>query len=186
MPWVAMCVSVGISEQLAISSGEDFGHLFKHFRVFGRYYPGQGDEANTRIISIGYFETLQARLLKGRYFTETDNASQGRVAIVNRTMASQMFPGEDPLGKRLIDDYDRDHPVEIVGVVDDIKEGPAPAGAMPWHDLDSEEELEFCAQHGYFAKLNDNKRKVTSEELRTFEKGLNDFQRGKSSADVDY
>jgi hypothetical protein len=53
-------------------------------------------------------------------------------------------------------------------------------------DNRSEEELEFCAQHGYFAKLNDNRRKVTSEELRTFEKGLKDFQRGKSTADIDY
>ena len=58
--------------------------------------------------------------------------------------------------------------------------------AIRQFDNRSEEELEFCAQHGYFAKLNDNKRKVTSEELRTFEKGLNDFQRGKRSADFDY
>jgi predicted permease len=117
-------VSVGISKQLALSSGEDFGHLFAHFRVFGRYYPGQGDEANTRIVGVGYFETLQARLLQGRYFTETDGASQRRVAIINRTLATQSFPGEDPLGKRLIDEYDKDHPVEIIGVVDDIKDGP--------------------------------------------------------------
>jgi hypothetical protein len=58
--------------------------------------------------------------------------------------------------------------------------------AIRQFDNRSEEELEFCAQHGYFANLNDSKRKVTSEELRTFEKGLNDFQRGKSSADFDY
>lgn len=117
-------VSVGISNHLALSSGEDFGSLFVHYRVLGRYYPGQGDEANTRIVGVGYFETLEARLLQGRYFTKTDDASQGRVAIINRTLAKQSFPGEDPLGKRLIDDYDKDHPVEIIGVVDDIKDGP--------------------------------------------------------------
>ena len=117
-------VSVAISDQLAISNGENFGHLFKHFRVFGRYYPGQGDEANTRIIGVGYFETLQARLLKGRFFNEIDDDAHGRVAIINRTFAKQLFLDEDPLGKRLIDEYDRDHPVEIIGVVDDIKEGP--------------------------------------------------------------
>ncbi len=117
-------VAVGISNQLALSGGEAFANLFKHFRVFGRYYPGQGDEANTHIIGVGYFETLQARLLQGRYFAETDDAAQRRVAIINRTMAKQSFPGEDPLRKRLIDEYDRDHPVEIIGVVDDIKDGP--------------------------------------------------------------
>jgi macrolide transport system ATP-binding/permease protein len=39
-------------------------------------------------------------------------------------MAQQIFPGEDPLRKHLIDEYDKDHPVEITGVVDDVKEGP--------------------------------------------------------------
>jgi ABC-type antimicrobial peptide transport system permease subunit len=46
------------------------------------------------------------------------------VAIINRTYANQLFPGEYPLGKRLIDDSDQDHPVEIIGVIDDIKDGP--------------------------------------------------------------
>ena len=117
-------VSVGVSDHLAVLSAEDFGHLFKHFRVFGKYYPGQGDEANIRIIDTGYFQTLRSRLLKGRYFTETDDDSHRRVAIVNRTLANQFFPSEDPNGKRLIDEYDKDHPVEIIGVVDDIREGP--------------------------------------------------------------
>jgi predicted permease len=117
-------VSVGISWQIAVTSGENFANLFEHFRVFGRYYPGQGDEANTRTIGVGYFETLRARLLQGRFFAETDDAAHRRVAIINRTFANQLFPGEDPLGKRLIDDYDQDHPVEIIGVVGDIKDGP--------------------------------------------------------------
>ncbi len=117
-------ISVGISQQLALSSGENFALSFGHFRVSGRSYPGQGDEASTRIVSVGYFETLRARLLRGRYFTEADDASQRPVAIINRTMAKQIFPGEDPLRKHLIDEYDKDHPVEIIGVVDDIKDGP--------------------------------------------------------------
>jgi hypothetical protein len=52
--------------------------------------------------------------------------------------------------------------------------------AIRQFDNRSEEELEFCAQHGYFAKSNANRRKVTSEELRTFENGLNDFRRGEA------
>ena len=117
-------VSVALSDQIAVTSGENFANRFEHFRVFGRYYPGQGDEANTRIIGVGFFETLQARLRQGKYFNETDDAVHGRVVIINRTFANQLFSGENPLGKRLINDYDQDHPVEIIGVVDDIKEGP--------------------------------------------------------------
>ena len=39
-------------------------------------------------------------------------------------MAEQVFSGEDPLGKQLISEFDKDPPLEIIGVVDDIKEGP--------------------------------------------------------------
>jgi macrolide transport system ATP-binding/permease protein len=117
-------ISAGISKDLAVSSGENFAVLFRHFRVFGRSYPGEGDEAITQVVSVGYFETLRARLVQGRYFTEADDASHRRVAIINRTLARQSFPGEDPLGSRLIDEYDKDHPLEIIGVVDDVKEGP--------------------------------------------------------------
>ncbi len=117
-------VSAGISWQIAVTSGENFASLFEHYRVFGRYYPGQGDEANTHIIGVGYFETLRARLLQGRFFDDTDDAAHRRVGIINRTFARELFSGEDPLGKSLIDDNDQDHPVEIIGVVDDITEGP--------------------------------------------------------------
>jgi macrolide transport system ATP-binding/permease protein len=116
--------SAGVSRHLAIGGGEGFAALFRHFRVEGRPYVGEGDEATEQGASVGYFETLRARLLQGRYFTESDDASRPPVAIINRTVAEEMFPAEDPVGKRLIDEYDRDHPIEIIGVVDDIKEGP--------------------------------------------------------------
>jgi macrolide transport system ATP-binding/permease protein len=116
--------SAGVSRQLAIGGGEAFAVLFAHFRVAGRPYVGEGDEAIDQMMSVGYFETLRARLLQGRYFTESDDASRPRVAIINHTMAKQMFSGEDPVGKQLIGEYDKDHPLEIVGVVDDIQEGP--------------------------------------------------------------
>jgi macrolide transport system ATP-binding/permease protein len=112
--------SVGVSRYLAVGSGDGFSH----FKVIGRSYAGQGDEANDRIASVGYFETLQARLLRGRYFTETDDTSRPRVGIINQTMAKQEFAGMDPLGKRIVSEYDQEHPIEIVGVIDDVKEGP--------------------------------------------------------------
>ncbi len=116
--------AVGASEQIAVDSGEGFTHLFRHFRVVGRSYLGEGDEATERCTSVGYFETLQARLLKGRYFTEADDASKPAVAIVNQTMATQSFPEESPLGKLIVSEYDPHHLIQIIGVIDDIKEGP--------------------------------------------------------------
>jgi predicted permease len=116
--------SVGVSTEPAVGSGEGFSHLFTHYRVAGRTSVGVGDEAFDQTASVEYLQTLRARLLRGRYFTDADDASKPGVAIINRTMARQEFPGEDAIGKRIISQYDPDHPSEIIGVVDDVKDGP--------------------------------------------------------------
>ncbi len=128
--------SVGDSEQPVLESGEGYTHTFAHFRVVGRTYLGEGDEANDHGVSVGYFETLRARLLQGRYFSEEDDASKPRVALINRTMAYKIFSGEDPIGKTIVNEFQKDLPLKIVGVVDDIKDGPldtepTPAVYMP-------------------------------------------------------
>jgi predicted permease len=128
--------SAGESEELAVNSGEGYTHSFAHFRVVGRSYLGEGDEVHQQFISVGYFETLSARLLQGRYFSDGDDSSKPRLAIINRTMATKIFSGEDPLGKSIVNEYDKDHPLKIVGVVNDIKDGsldmkPTPAVYEP-------------------------------------------------------
>ena len=52
-------------------------------------------------ISAGYFRTLGATVLAGREFTDADGASELPVAIVNQRFATECWPGEDALGKRL-------------------------------------------------------------------------------------
>jgi len=123
--------SVGVSRQLALAGGERYKSEFAHFRVFGRPYIGQGGEALDEVASVGYFETLRARLRTGRYFTEADDGLHSRIAIINRTMANEYFRGEDPIGKRVVNEYDSDHPLEIVGVIDDLKDGPLDMTATP-------------------------------------------------------
>jgi macrolide transport system ATP-binding/permease protein len=120
-------VSLGDSQEPALASGEGYKNWFEHFRVVGRSYLGEGDEGIGNSVSVGYFETLRARLLRGRYFVEGDDLSKPRVALINRTMAAQIFPGEDPLGKSLIGEWDKEHPVQIIGIVDDLKDGPLDA-----------------------------------------------------------
>jgi macrolide transport system ATP-binding/permease protein len=116
--------SFSTSEELAVDSGESYTHSFEHFRVVGRSYIGQGDEAIRRRVSAGYFETLRARLLYGRYFAEQDDVTKPRVALINRTMARQAFSGADPVGKSVVGEFDKDHPLQVIGVIDDIKDGP--------------------------------------------------------------
>ncbi|MBW8870539.1 MAG: ABC transporter permease, partial [Acidobacteriales bacterium] len=92
-----------------------------------------------RQVSANYFSTLQARLLGGRYFAESDDSSKPRVTIINAAFANRYFPDEDPVGKQI--NY-RGAPatsaMEIVGVVDEIKEGqldfaPRPAFYVPFN-----------------------------------------------------
>jgi len=69
-----------------------------------------------------YFSTLQIPRLRGREFEPTDDRSARSVAIVNETLAHRLFPGLDPIGRRLLLEEDpRPGAVEIVGVVRDSK-----------------------------------------------------------------
>jgi putative ABC transport system permease protein len=77
-------------------------------------------------ISANYFEVMGMRVLKGRVFTSTDTAEAPRVAVINETLAARIWPGEDPIGKRLktgMKEFpDQWNPwCEVVGVVADVK-----------------------------------------------------------------
>jgi predicted permease len=80
-------------------------------------------EANTREVTNNYFSTLQARLLKGRTFDDRDTDISPQVLIVNRALADKYFAG-DAVGKTLTFTFaPTEKPREIVGVVDEIKDG---------------------------------------------------------------
>ena len=48
-----------------------------------------------------FFQTLGARLVEGRFFDARDGAGSPAVAVVNRTMATQFWPGQSAVGKRV-------------------------------------------------------------------------------------
>jgi putative ABC transport system permease protein len=83
--------------------------------------PDQAVSANWYSVSPGYFETMGLPLMAGRAFTAADAAASPRVAIINQTFARRMFPGEDPLGRRLRMGIDGTVAREIVGVVGDVR-----------------------------------------------------------------
>ena len=83
-------------------------------------------------ITPNYFETLKTPVLHGRDFTEQDNESAIRVAIVNEAMARVCWPGKDPVGQRIVIDYlPNDPPREIVGVVGDVRLRRTQQEALP-------------------------------------------------------
>jgi len=124
--------SVALSSDLPVGDGDGLTTI-----AFPEK-PNLGDhnEVNDRQVSTAYFATLQARMLRGRGFAASDDAGRPRVAIINQTLARRYFPNENPLGQHIGTHLSKS-PLEIVGVVDDIREGPLetathPAIYMPW------------------------------------------------------
>src|SRR4029453_4836861 len=79
--------------------------------------------AQFRTVTPGYFETARIPLKRGRTFSERDTDRTRAVAIVNEELARHWLDGLEPIGARLlVDDNDgAPRPVEIVGVVDNVR-----------------------------------------------------------------
>ncbi|HEV3254237.1 MAG TPA: ABC transporter permease [Candidatus Acidoferrales bacterium] len=73
------------------------------FFIEGRPTPAPGHEyvGQYRVISPGYFQTMQIPLKQGRDFSETDTDGAPGVAIINETLAQRYWPNEDPIGKHI-------------------------------------------------------------------------------------
>jgi predicted permease len=93
-------------------------------QIEGKAYPQASDYPLARegIITAGYFDTFQTRLVQGREFRMSDDAKSQPVAIVNESFARVHFPGLDPMGRQ----FKRIRPdttepwLTIVGVVPDL------------------------------------------------------------------
>lgn len=73
-----------------------------------------------RVVSPDYFETLRIPLVRGRYFSAGDDSRNPEVVIINQAMARRLWPGQDPLGKRLKLDAANPAWRQIVGVVGSV------------------------------------------------------------------
>jgi len=84
-------------------------------------------------VGADFFETVGIPILEGRSFSDADEREDARVMLVNRTMARELWPGNDAVGQRvelLRKTY------EIVGVAGDVRSGfilgrPQPAAYLP-------------------------------------------------------
>ena len=88
--------------------------------VQGRPRPRTGEEpqADFRIATPDYFKTMRIQLKAGRLLTEFDGPDATPVMLINEVMAAQIFPGDNPIGQRILL-YGRAR--EIVGVVGAVK-----------------------------------------------------------------
>jgi macrolide transport system ATP-binding/permease protein len=120
--------SVGMSSNMPVECNCNTTWL----RIPGHEWHGEHNDALEREVSASYFQTLKAKLLEGRYFTDADDGTKPREVIINRTLAERYFPGEDPVGKMIGDlDLTPNGMKHVVGMVDDVKEGQLDAERWP-------------------------------------------------------
>jgi putative ABC transport system permease protein len=96
-----------------------------------RAQQGQGVKITFNTVDSVFFRLLGIPILLGRNFTEHDNKTNMKVAVINDTMAKTYWPNENPIGKSISIDSPTGQPVQIIGVVRDSKrnwigESPAP------------------------------------------------------------
>jgi predicted permease len=105
------------------------------FWLPGEFGPEKAVDGSQNIVTKGFFDALGLPLVAGRHFTPADRAGVTTVAIVNETLARQMWPGQDAVGKRILAGRSR-YPIDVIGVVKDAKyrtlgESPNPFFYVP-------------------------------------------------------
>jgi putative ABC transport system permease protein len=109
--------------------------------------PGQVNDANRRVVSANYLQTIGVGLRAGRFFQDSDGPDQPPVAIVNEAMERQYWPGQNPLGRRFRLDQENAPWITVVGVVSDVRQMGL--------DVNGRAEMYFpctqpAASYGYF------------------------------------
>jgi putative ABC transport system permease protein len=73
-------------------------------------------------VSPGFFDTLGIRLVRGRRFNDRDRQRQPKVVVINETAAKQLWPNEDPIGRRIgLGQGGFRDGAEVIGVVADVR-----------------------------------------------------------------
>jgi predicted permease len=131
---VAGVESAGIVEVVPMGGATEAGvvHIVGRPVPSGNHYP----IVNYTIVSPGLFPTLGTPLLRGRDVLDSDLLDAPALAVINRAMARQYWPGEDPIGKQILIPSQK-IPATIIGIVADIKhsslrESPEPEVFEPY------------------------------------------------------
>jgi predicted permease len=113
------------------------------FFIQGRPRPRAGDEAQAQhqTVDEDYFRAMGVPLVKGRFFTPTDNADAPGVIIVNDALVRRQWPNEDPIGQNVVAPISNIGPLgrtliktrmyQVVGVVASVKNSTLVREAEP-------------------------------------------------------
>jgi len=129
--------AAGFTTILPLSGSNSDSSFAIERRVPGKNEPGPDEEI--RIVTPDYFRVLKTPLVRGRFFSESDNAHAPGAVIINEALAKKYWPNEDALGKRVtFSDPRKPDPkwLTIVGIIRSIRHrgldlDPAPEYYLP-------------------------------------------------------
>ncbi len=81
------------------------------------YPPNESPLVEYRVVNDNYFATANVPVLRGRVFNKQESDDKQPVVVINESMAKQIWPGEDPIGKRVGEEQQ----ATVIGVVGDVK-----------------------------------------------------------------
>lgn len=113
--------AVGIAD--CIPPGGWQGEIrFSDLSVEGRVptMPGIGGAVVSRRVTPDYFPALNIPIIRGRGFAEADRTSPQNLVVLSRFLAAQLFPGTDPIGKRIQIARDQTW-FSVAGVANNVK-----------------------------------------------------------------
>jgi macrolide transport system ATP-binding/permease protein len=120
---------------VATSTTVPLGNDFSQTSVFadGEDLPAEQKLpiVNFNLVSPEFFDTLGISVARGRSFTAQESSAGARVAVVNESLARQLWPGQEPIGKRLRQGR-KSSPFEIVGVVRDTRNVYLWSASLPY------------------------------------------------------
>jgi predicted permease len=109
--------SAGLTDALPLGRNRSWG-----LRAKGQSYaPGQAPVAFVRIISEGYLRAMRIPLRAGRDFTPRDTIGAESVVIINETLARTLWPGQDPIGQKVLGIGRGGGETTVVGVAGDVR-----------------------------------------------------------------
>jgi len=130
--------SAGLTSALPLQESYNYGYL----RIEGRSEtPGDEPVVQQRVVSPGYFRALGIPVLRGRAFTDRDAGAAYNsgahpaagtapaIVLINRALARQYFPNQDPIGQRIKLGDSLWAP--IVGIAGDVRESQLEAPSAP-------------------------------------------------------
>jgi putative ABC transport system permease protein len=85
--------------------------------------------ANFRVTAASYFDALDIPIVAGRAFDTRDGSDAAPVGIINQTLAEQLWPGQDAVGREIL--LFGNSPFHVVGVVGDVRQHGLDARAKP-------------------------------------------------------